>query len=137
MKVIEHWTSIGVRYGETDQMAYVHHSNYALYLEEARMDLLYINGIDVIKLDEEGIILPLAEIKIRYHLPIRFGDTILIHTTLDPHKKDSLVFKYRIINQDKKLVCKAQTTLVLADKQSGRLISDISRISDKLLVAEF
>jgi len=137
VKVIEHWTSIGVRYGETDQMAYVHHSNYALYLEEARMDLLYINGIDVIKLDEEGIILPLAEIKIRYHLPIRFGDTILIHTTLDPHKKDSLVFKYRIINQDKKLVCKAQTTLVLADKQSGRLISDISRISDKLLVAEF
>lgn len=100
------------------------------------MDLLYINGIDVKKLDEEGIILPLAEIKIRYHLPLHFGDTIIIHTTLEPRMKSGLIFKYRILNHDKKLVCKAQTTLVLADKQSGKLISDCSRISDKLLVAE-
>jgi acyl-CoA thioester hydrolase len=130
--VIEHWTSIGVRYGETDQMGYVHHSNYALYLEEARMDLLYINGIDVKKLDEEGIILPVAEINIRYHLPLHFGDTIIIHTTLDTRIKSSLLFKYQILNHDKKLVCKAQTTLVLADKHSGKLIGDCSAISEKL-----
>lgn len=134
--MIEHWTSINVRYGETDQMGYVHHSNYALYLEEARMDLLYINGIDVKELDEEGIILPVAEIKIRYHLPLHFGDTIIIHTTLEPRMKSGLIFKYRILNHEKKLVCKAQTTIVLAHKQSGKLISDCSRISDQLLVAE-
>lgn len=132
--MIEHWTSINVRYGETDQMGYVHHSNYALYLEEARMDLLYINGIDVKELDEEGIILPVAEIKIRYHLPLHFGDSIIIQTKLEPRTKAGLVFKYRILNHDKKLVCKAQTTVVMADKQSGKLIGDCKRICDKLFL---
>lgn len=134
--MIEHWTTIGIRYGETDQMGYVHHSNYALYLEEARMDLLYINGIDVLQLDREGIILPVAEIKIRYHLPLHFGETIRIHTTLDTHIRNGLVFKYRMIKQDNKLVCKAQTTIVLADKSNGRLIRDCSRISEKLSMTE-
>jgi acyl-CoA thioester hydrolase len=134
--MIEHWTTIGIRYGETDQMGYVHHSNYALYLEEARMDLLYLNGIDLKKLDQEGIILPVAEIQIRYHLPLHYGDSILIHTTLDLHHKSKLDFKYRIFNQDKKLVGKAQTTLVLADKISGKLVSDCSRIREKLLMPE-
>ncbi|MEN8202086.1 MAG: thioesterase family protein [Bacteroidota bacterium] len=134
--MIEHWSSIGIRYGETDQMGYVHHSNYALYLEEARMDLLYINGIDVTKLDEEGIILPLAEIKIRYFTPLHYGDSIVIHTSLDLHTKTRLVFRYRITNQDKKLVCKAQTTMVMADKHSGKLISDCGRICEKLIMTE-
>jgi len=134
--MIEHWTTIGIRYGETDQMGYVHHSNYALYLEEARMDLLYINGIDLVKLDQDGIILPVAEIQIRYHLPLHYGDSILIHTTLDLHHNSKLDFKYRIFNQDKQLVGKAQTTLVLADKKSGKLVSDCSRIREKLLMPE-
>jgi acyl-CoA thioester hydrolase len=134
--MIEHWTTIGIRYGETDQMGYVHHSNYALYLEEARMDLLYINGIDVLQLDKEGIILPLAEIRIKYQLPLHFGETILIQTTLDTRIKSRLEFTYRILNQEKKLVCKAQTTVVLAEKQSGKLIKDCSRISEKLLMTE-
>lgn len=134
--MIEHLTSINIRYGETDQMGYVHHSNYVLYLEEARMDLLYINGIDVKELDEEGIILPVAEIKIRYHLPLHFGDTIIIHTTLEPRTKTGIIFKYRILNHEKKLVCKAQTTIVLAHKQSGKLISDNKQIIDKLFLAE-
>ncbi len=65
--MIEHSFAIGIRYGETDQMGYVHHANYALYLEEARMDLLYVNGIDIQEMEKQGIILPVVEMKIRYN----------------------------------------------------------------------
>lgn len=135
--MIEHSFAIGIRYGETDQMGYVHHSNYALYLEEARMDLFYVNGIDIKEMEKEGIILPLVEIKIRYLSPLHFGDTIIIHTTLEPKMKNRLLFRYRIINQHKKLIARAQTSLVLADKITGKLFSDSEWFIKKLELTEF
>jgi acyl-CoA thioester hydrolase len=36
--MIENNTQIKVRYAETDQMGVVHHANYALYLELARIE---------------------------------------------------------------------------------------------------
>ena len=134
--MIEHSLAIGIRYGETDQMGYVHHSNYGLYLEEARMDLFYVNGIDIQEMEKEGIILPVVEIKIRYLSPLHFGDTIIIHTTLESKMKTRLLFRYRIINQHKKLIARAETSLVLADKITGKLFSDSEWFIKKLELAE-
>jgi len=64
--VIKSQTKIKIRYAETDQMAYVHHSHYALYLEEARMDLLRIMGIDCGQMERDGIIMPVVEMRTRY-----------------------------------------------------------------------
>lgn len=117
-------------------MGYVHHSNYGLYLEEARMDLLYVNGIDIQEMEKEGIILPVVEIKIRYLLPLHFGDTIIIQSTLESKMKTRLLFRYRIINQHKKLIARAETSLVLADKITGKLFSDSEWFIKKLELAE-
>jgi acyl-CoA thioester hydrolase len=120
--VVKHQTKIRVRYAETDQMGYVHHSHYALYLEEARMELLLTLGIDCVRLENEGIILPVAEMKSRYSVPLRFGDTITVETEIIPPWKNSLKFRYRIYNQDHKLVSRSSTTLVFAEKESGKLV---------------
>lgn len=122
--MIKHKTTIKVRYAETDQMGYVHHSHYALYLEEARMELLQILGLDLAQLEREGIILPVAEMRTRYSKPLRFGDTVLVETEILPPLKSSLEFHYRIYNQDNKLVSRSSTTLVFADKESGKLLSN-------------
>lgn len=117
-------------------MGYVHHTNYALYMEEARMDLFYVNGIDIQEMEKEGIILPVVEIKIRYLSPLHFGDTIIIHTTLESKMKARLLFRYRIINQHKKLIARAQTSLVLADKVTGKLFSDSEWFIKKLELSQ-
>ncbi len=117
-------------------MGYVHHANYALYLEEARMDLLYVNGIDIQEMEKEGIILPVVEMKIRYLSPLYFGDTIIIYTSLEAKMKTRLMLRYKMVNQHKKLVCKAHTSLVMADKHTGKLISDSSWLRKKLEIAE-
>jgi len=134
--VIEHRFTIGIRYGETDQMGYVHHANYALYLEEARMDLFYVNGIDIQEMEEEGIIFPVVEMKIRYLSPLHFGDTIIIHTTLESKMKTRLLLRYRMVNQHKLLVARAHTSLVIADKLTGKIISDSNWLLEKLEIAE-
>lgn len=132
--MIEHQTVINVRYGETDQMAYVHHSNYALYLEEARMDLFSNHGMDVASLEKEGIILPLVGMKIRYLRPLQFGDQLTVHTILKTDDKYKLEFKYRILNQHQKLVARATTALVFADRESGKLIQGFHKYLKPLIL---
>ena len=122
--MIKHQTKIRVRYAETDQMGYVHHSQYALYLEEARMELLKSMGIDCAKLESEGIIMPVVEMRTRYSSPLRFGDTITVEVELISLKKISLEFRYRIYKQDHKLVSRSRTQLVFAEKDSGKLVSN-------------
>ena len=48
------------RYVETDQMGVVHHANYALYLELARIDWLHKAGISYKEMEENGEIVILA-----------------------------------------------------------------------------
>jgi len=125
--MIEQETNITIRYGETDQMGYVHHSNYALYLEEARMDLFRCYGLDLVVLEREGIILPVVNMEIRYVMPLHFGDWITVETSLKKGGKFKLEFKYKIRNQDQKLVAKAKTALVFAEKETGKLIPDFQK----------
>lgn len=131
--MIKHQTTIRVRYAETDQMGYVHHSHYALYLEEARMELLKMLGIDCARLEDEGIIMPVAEMRTRYSFPLRFGDTVTVETELVPPWKTSLEFHYRMYNQDKKLVSRSSTRLVFADKESGKLLSNTQKYFENIV----
>ena len=74
MKEHTHETQIRVRYGETDQMAYVYYGNYAQYFEVARVEWLRSFGLSYKKLEEEGISVSVI------HLP-----------TLKPISKKSLL----------------------------------------------
>lgn len=117
-------------------MGYVHHSNYALYMEEARFDLFTSHGLDLAALEKEGIILPVVSMEIRYVLPLHFGDQITVVTRLKTDNKFKLELKYRILNQDQKLVAKANTALVFVDRESGKLIPGFHKYLDPLTFKE-
>jgi len=117
-------------------MGYVHHSNYALYLEQARMDLFSSNGLDIRALEKEGVILPLVRMEIRYLEPLHFGDQISVETRLNTGNKIMLELNYRILNQNQKLVVRAKTALVFADKDSGKLIPDAHQYLEALTFQE-
>ncbi len=131
--MIKSKTKIKVRYAETDQMGYVHHSHYALYLEEARMDLLKSMGIDCAQLERDGIIIPVVEMRIRYSSPLRFGDTITVESEIAPPWDIRMEFRYKIYNQDHKLVSRAWTTLVFAEKASGKLVMDTHKYFESFI----
>ena len=121
--MIKHRVDIRVRYGETDQMGYVHHSNYALYLEEARMDLFRSIGFDCKRLEREGVIMPVVSLETRFSIPLRFGDDFTVEVSTQAPWNPYMTFSYRLY-RDGKQVARAKTTLVLADKATGRLITD-------------
>jgi acyl-CoA thioester hydrolase len=60
--MIENNTQIKVRYAETDQMGVVHHANYALYLELARIEWLSMLGFSYAEMEKQGVILPVVSL---------------------------------------------------------------------------
>lgn len=117
-----HETKIRIRYCETDSMGYAHHSNYLLYLEQARMELLRNLGIDCKKMEDSGIILPVVSVNVKYSLPIFFDDIITVKTILKDLTEIKLIFDYKIYNQHNKLVTTAKVAVIFADLKTGKPI---------------
>lgn len=118
---IRHQTSLRVRYAETDQMGVVYHSNYLVWMEVARTDLLRARGIAYSELERMGFGLTVAEASIRYRAPAKYDDEIVVSATVTDVRSRSLRIEYEIRRAaDDTLLATAVTALVSIDPRSGR-----------------
>jgi len=113
-------TKLRVRYGETDQMGYVYHGNYAPYIEIGRLEWLRDLGISYKEMEANGIMLPVYAISIRYIQPAYYDDVLEITTSIKKIPSVRIEFQYEIRNQNNELITTAETTLVFLNKKSGR-----------------
>ena len=113
-------TTVKVRYAETDKMGVVHHANYPIYLELARIEWLNDIGISYKNMEEEGVMLPVYEMQFSFLSPAYFDDTLTIKTILKQLPRARITFDYEITNEVGKLLTKAQTTLVFVDTKTNR-----------------
>ena len=65
---------ITVRYSETDQMQFVHHSNYLKYFELARLEWLTSMGVSYAEMEQQGILMPVVSGSLAYKAPLYYGD---------------------------------------------------------------
>jgi acyl-CoA thioester hydrolase len=110
-------TQLRVRYGETDQMGYCYYGNYAEYLEVGRVEALRALGMSYRSLEEKNTMLPVAEFSIKYHSPAKYDDLLTITTSITRITAARIFFDYVITNEDQRVICKAQTTLVFVDRE--------------------
>lgn len=111
---------IDVRYAETDQMGVVHHSVYAQYFEIGRLDWLNQFNIHYYKMEQEGVMLPVYDLGVKYHRPVKFGEKIFVKTSLSALPDVKIKFNYRIFNEKEELVTSGFTTLVFVDAKTRR-----------------
>lgn len=112
MVKFQNTTKLRVRYGETDQMGIVHHSEYINYLEIARIEYLRARGMSYQELEDKGYGLPVVSIDINYKKPAKYDDELNLHTSLIEKGRCKLVFQTTIKNSEDILVCSAKVTLV-------------------------
>ena len=67
-----------INYYETDKMSVVHHSNYARYLEECRVDMMRHYDMPLEMFEEAGYIVPVLELHGEFKESIRFGETVKV-----------------------------------------------------------
>ena len=115
-RVPESSTELRVRYAETDQMGVVYHTNYLIWCEIARTDLIRTLGASYRELEERGIRLAVSEASIRYIAAARYDDRIRVETRLTRVTSRTLVFDYTIVNaQSSQRLAVATTTLISLD----------------------
>ncbi len=108
------------RYCETDQMGIIHHSNYLIYMEQARLEWLNTLGFSYQKMEENGVLLPVHKIDITYKKPIKFDDEIHVAISLKSIPTTRVVFDYEITNKKGEICALCELTLVFTDAKNFR-----------------
>ncbi len=111
-----------VRYAETDQMGVVYHSNYLIWFEVGRTDLIRALGLDYKSMErEEGVGIAVVEVTCRYKAPARYDDELIVRTTLAGIRGSVLRFTYTLHRaQDDLLLCEGATTHVVVSTSMKR-----------------
>ncbi len=117
--LIQHDFRIRVRYQETDGQGRVHHANYINYFEIGRVEMLRAQGHRYRDLEEQGLLLVVADIQIKYLLPVRYDDEILQRTILVRARGVRLEHRYELFVEDELVV--QGTTVVACVNPEGKV----------------
>ena len=110
--------SVRVRYAETDRMGLLHHANYLVYFEQARTELLRARGVTYRDLEDQGYLLVLTRVEVRYRRPARYDDLLTVRTTVVRTTAVRIDHRYEVLC-DGSLLAEGTSTLACIDR-TGR-----------------
>lgn len=113
-----HAHRLRVRYGETDQMGVVYHTNYLNWFEVGRTEWIRKAGLTYRELEEKGVLLPVTDAVLSYKKPARYDDVVEIRTRIKELGAVRLAFAYEIIRvSDGELLVSGETMHVFTNKE--------------------
>jgi acyl-CoA thioester hydrolase len=108
--------TIRVRYAETDRMGLLHHANYLVYFEQGRTELLRSQGLSYRDMEDQGFLLVLTKVQVRYRSPARYDELLTLRTTVQRTTLVKIEHRYELL-RDGLLVAEGETTLGCVDRQ--------------------
>ena len=111
---------IRVWYKHTDQMGFVHHSNYICYYEEARSAFMREYGVSYAKMEAEGVLMPILHIESDYRRPAFYDDELTVRVLIGEVPKARFTVDYEVYNSQGELLNTGRTVLGFLRKESMR-----------------
>jgi acyl-CoA thioester hydrolase len=99
-----------VRYAETDQMGVVYHANYLVWMEMGRVELCRALGVRYRDMEQEGILLTVAEAKCRYRAPARYDEEIVVQPRVVRATTRLIEFGYEISSAERRAALASGST---------------------------
>lgn len=124
--------STRVRYAETDQMGVVYYGNYSQYFEIGRVEALRALNLSYKKMEEEGIMLPVLKLEVKYLAPATYDDLIEISSEIRETPSTRITFHHEIRNEAGKLLTIGMVQLVFVDKLKNKPTTAPQYFLDKL-----
>lgn len=111
-----------VRYAETDKMGVVYHSNFLIWMEIGRVELMRSLGFDYKQMEvEDDCHLPVVDVHCRYKFPAYYDEEVVIRTELRKVRGALIRFGYVISRQvDGTLLAEAETTHIVVNAKMER-----------------
>jgi acyl-CoA thioester hydrolase len=114
-----HDITIRVRYAETDRMGLLHHANYLVYFEQGRTELLRSLGANYRDLEDQGFLMVLTRVEVRYRKPARYDELLTVRTIVTRTTTVRIEHRYEVL-RDGELIAEGETTLACVDRD-GRI----------------
>ena len=111
-------TDIRVRYVETDQMGFVHHSNYLNWFEVARTEFLRLSNLSYRDFEETGVIMPVTACTLQYKKPAKYEDLVQVTTWIESYSKVRMTFAYEV-TRDGELLVTGTTDLAFITREGS------------------
>jgi acyl-CoA thioester hydrolase len=110
--------TIRVRYAETDRMGLLHHANYLVYFEQGRTELLRARGVSYKDLEDQGYLLVLTRLEVKYRWPARYDDVVTLRTSVVKTTAVRIDHRYEM-HCEGRLLAEGSSTLACVDR-TGR-----------------
>jgi len=111
-----------IRYYETDQMGFVHHSNYLRYFELARIEWISSLGLSYQKMEERGYLMPVIKANIDFIRPLIFGNSFKVKIQSKEIPKVKFELTYEIILDEDIIIAKGSTTLAFLSSNNLKVV---------------
>lgn len=119
MEGFQHRTDVRVRFAETDAQGVVHHANYLVWFELARVEFLERFAGGYQRLRDQGIESLLVEAKVRFINPARFDDRLVVHSRCLEVRGARFRFEYAV-ERDGMLLAEGYTAHATVDAATMR-----------------
>ena len=117
-KILSDITEIDIHFYDIDAVNIVWHGNYVKYLENGRESFGKKYEIGYMDIYNNGYVVPIVDIQIRYLDMVKLNETILIETKYIPSKSAKLIFNYTIYRKsDMAIVAEASTTQLFMTRE--------------------
>jgi acyl-CoA thioester hydrolase len=111
-------TTFRVRYAETDQMGIVHHASYVVWMEEGRSQWMRAHGNSYAQFEEEGLLLVVSELYLRYKQPARYDQRVTVRCWVESVRSRQIQFNYEVVDaQTGEVFVNAYTQHICLDRE--------------------
>ena len=101
-----------VTYAECTLGNHIYYGRYLDLLEAARGEFFRQLGSTFLEWQQQGIIFPVIECRLRYRAPARYDDLLTIEVGISLLERVRLTFAYRVSNQASQLILEGETAHV-------------------------
>lgn len=114
-----HETKLRVRYAETDQWGTVYHSNFFIWFEVGRVELMRSMGFSYKEMEEQDDShTVVVDVRCIYEKPARYDDVIRVRTWVAESKERTVRFAYELFNDETgERLARGETLHVICDGQ--------------------
>lgn len=120
---MKHIDEIRVYYADTDAYGVVWHGAYLRWLEAGRIEYTdKVLGLDLKQMQDDGCILPVVELNVKYKLSAKLDDNLILETEVNELKTCSITFTQTLKNKETGVInIIATVTCVAVDTTTNKM----------------
>jgi acyl-CoA thioester hydrolase len=98
----------------------MYYGNYAELYEVGRVEMLRSLGMTYKQMEQEGIMMPVLEMRCKYIKPALYDEELTINVILKKKPGVKIHFEYEFYNEANDLIHEGETTLAFINMQKNR-----------------